>query len=138
MKFLSSLQRRLRSQQPPFERIQLSLQQEYSHQFRIGDTGTGKTNLLRQDLLHAERTGRICVVHAPEAQLVQEFYSWRRGDWILNPGDVDCPYWDLPSEVVDLPSAQVVAGCLLPRSARSEGSKTTSFIPGARICWERS
>ena len=46
-----------------FRSIRIPQSKEASHQFRMGDTGTGKTSLTYQDLLDAERNGICCVVN---------------------------------------------------------------------------
>jgi len=51
----------------------------------MGDTGTGKTNLIYQDLLEAEANGTCCVVNdAKGGEIIARFFNPVRGDVIFN------------------------------------------------------
>jgi hypothetical protein len=88
---------------------------EASHQFRMGDTGVGKTSLTYQDLLDAEANGTCCVINDSKGgEFIARFYRPERGDVILNPTDERCSYWDICSEGHDLATYQTVATSLFP------------------------
>lgn len=95
--------------------IRLPESKEASHQFRMGDTGTGKTSLTYQDLLDAEVNGMCCVVNdAKGGEVIARFYRPERGDVILNPTDDRCAYWNISSEGDDLATYKTVMTSLFP------------------------
>ncbi len=95
--------------------IQIPEAKESSHQFRMGDTGVGKTSLTYQDLLDAEANGIACVVNdAKGGEALARFYRPDRGDVILNPTDDRCAYWNISSEGYDLATYKTVMASLFP------------------------
>lgn len=95
--------------------IQIDTAKESSHQFRMGDTGVGKTSLTYQDLLDAEANGINCVVNdAKGGEALARFYHPERGDVILNPTDDRCAYWNISSEGYDLATYKTVMTSLFP------------------------
>ena len=98
-----------------FRSIRIPQSKEASHQFRMGDTGTGKTSLTYQDLLDAERNGICCVVNdAKGGEVIARFYRPERGDVILNPTDDRCAYWNICGEGYDLATYKTVMTSLFP------------------------
>ena len=87
---------------------------ESSHILLLGDTGSGKSNAIRQILRQVEDRGESAVVYDPAAEFVQEFYRPERGDLVLNPLDERCPYWSLPSELHTYGIADAIAAAMLP------------------------
>jgi hypothetical protein len=95
--------------------IRIPQKKEASHQFRMGDTGTGKTSLTYQDLLDAEANNICCVVNdAKGGEVIARFYRPERGDVILNPTDNRCAYWNISSEGYDLATYKTVMTSLFP------------------------
>lgn len=95
--------------------IRLSQHKEASHQFRMGDTGSGKTSLTYQDLLDAEANNICCVVNDSKGgEILARFYRPERGDVILNPTDARCSYWNISSEGYDLATYKTVMTSLFP------------------------
>jgi hypothetical protein len=95
--------------------IRIPQAKEASHQFRMGDTGTGKTSLTYQDLLDAEANGMNCVVNdAKGGEIIARFYNPERGDVILNPTDDRCAYWNISTEGNDLATYKTVMTSLFP------------------------
>ena len=66
---------------------------ESSHFLIIGDSGTGKSSLIRQMLLQIESRGETAIVYDPALEYTPQFYSPERGDVILNPLDARSRYW---------------------------------------------
>ena len=87
---------------------------ESSHILLMGDTGSGKSNAIRQILRQVEERGESAVVYDPAAEFIQEFYRPERGDLVLNPLDERCPYWSLPSELHTYGIADAIAAAMLP------------------------
>jgi type IV secretory pathway TraG/TraD family ATPase VirD4 len=59
----------------------------------MGDSGTGKSALIRQILTQIESRGETAIVYDPALEYTPQFYTPERGDAILNPLDARSPYW---------------------------------------------
>jgi len=95
--------------------IRISAEKEASHQFRMGDTGAGKTSLTYQDLIDAESNNINYIVNDSKGgEIIARFYNEKRGDVILNPTDDRCAYWNISSEGHDLSTYKTVATSLFP------------------------
>jgi hypothetical protein len=66
---------------------------ESSHFLIMGDSGTGKSALIRQMLTQIEARGETAIVYDPALEYTPQFYTPERGDAILNPLDARSPYW---------------------------------------------
>jgi hypothetical protein len=87
---------------------------EASHILMMGDTGSGKSNAIRQLLRQVRKRGESAIVYDPAMDFVSEFYSPARGDLILNPLDQRCPYWGLGEEIDRDETATTIAAAFLP------------------------
>jgi len=87
---------------------------EASHILMMGDTGSGKSNAIRQLLRQVRERGESAIVYDPAMDFVSEFYSPARGDLILNPLDQRCPYWSLGNEIDRDETAATIAAAFLP------------------------
>jgi Type IV secretion-system coupling protein DNA-binding domain len=87
---------------------------EASHILMMGDTGSGKSNAIRQLLRQVRERGESAIVYDPAMDFVSEFYSPARGDLILNPLDQRCPYWGLGDEIDRDETAATIAAAFLP------------------------
>jgi hypothetical protein len=87
---------------------------ESSHILLMGDTGSGKSNAIRQILRQVEERGESAIIYDPAAEFVQEFYRPERGDLVLNPLDERCPYWSLSGEVNTYGITDAIAAAMLP------------------------
>jgi hypothetical protein len=76
---------------------------ESSHMMMMGDTGAGKS-------------------------VLQQFFNAARGDLILNPLDVRCPYWSPSDEVMHEAEALTLATSLFP----DKPHENTFFVEGPR------
>jgi Type IV secretion-system coupling protein DNA-binding domain len=94
--------------------IRLRREDECQHIMSNGDTGTGKTTLLRQLLYYAWACGDSAVVLDSKLEFVREFYHASGGDLILSPKDERCPYWSIGAEVRDEADAISVTRALYP------------------------
>lgn len=102
-----------------------------SHHFLvIGDTGSGKSSLLRQMLLQIRERGDAAILYDPATEFIKEFYSADRGDVILNPLDQRMPYWNPADELEHLAEADAIAEALFP--ANDLGEDKAFFIEGTR------
>ena len=87
---------------------------ESHHFLMIGDTGMGKSTLIRQLLLQVQQRGEAAIVYDPALEYTPEFYQPERGDYILNPFDARMPYWNPGEEVRHEGEALTVAASLYP------------------------
>ena len=86
-----------------------------SHHIQIaGDTGSGKSTLIRSILYQVEERGETAIVFDPDREYLREFYNGMRGDLVLNPKDERCPYWAIGEEVDDEAQATAIAEGLFP------------------------
>jgi hypothetical protein len=86
-----------------------------AHHIQIaGDTGSGKSTLVREALYQVEQRGEIAIVFDPDREYIEEFFSEQRGDWVLNPKDERCPYWPIGAEAADEAEATPIANGLFP------------------------
>ena len=90
-------------------------QAKEAHHIQIsGDTGSGKSTLVRTILYQVEQRGETAIVYDPHREYLTEFYNARRGDIILNPTDDRCPYWPIGEEADDEAQAIPIAQGLFP------------------------
>ncbi|MEQ1871103.1 MAG: type IV secretion system DNA-binding domain-containing protein [Vicinamibacterales bacterium] len=87
---------------------------ESSHFLVMGDTGTGKSALIRQLLLQIEERGDTAIVYDPALEYVGQFYDPDRGDQILNPLDARTPFWTPADELRLDAEALTLAESLFP------------------------
>lgn len=92
----------------------LKRSKEAQHIQVSGDTGAGKSTLIRNILYQVEDRGETAIVFDPEREYLKEFYDESRGDLILNPKDDRCPYWAIGDEADDEPQATPIANGLFP------------------------
>jgi hypothetical protein len=59
----------------------------------MGDSGTGKSALVRQLLQQLDARGETAIVYDPALEYTGQFYTPTRGDLILNPLDARSPFW---------------------------------------------
>ena len=87
----------------------------------MGDTGSGKSNAIRQILRQVEERGETAIVYDPAGKFVQEFYRPERGDYILNPLDARCPAWNLDGELSSRGIEDAIAAAMLPEKPSENG-----------------
>lgn len=99
---------------------------ESSHFLILGDSGTGKSTLIRQMLYQIERRGDAAVIFDPAQEYTRAFYNPQRGDLILNPLDVRMPYWSPGDEVRTEAETTTMAASMFP-----DKPKENSFFTDA-------
>jgi hypothetical protein len=87
---------------------------ESSHLLIMGDSGTGKSALIRQLLGQLEERGDTAIVYDPALEYTPQFYTPERGDVILNPIDARSPYWSPGDELRHEAEALTLATSLFP------------------------
>jgi type IV secretory pathway TraG/TraD family ATPase VirD4 len=92
-----------------------------AHHIQIaGDTGSGKSTLVRDILFQVEERGEVAIVFDPDREYIQEFFREERGDWVLNPKDERCPYWPVGAEADDEAEATPIANGLFPEDPTTQ------------------
>jgi type IV secretory pathway TraG/TraD family ATPase VirD4 len=82
---------------------------ENKHFLIVGDTGSGKSSIIRQMLYQVERRGDCAIVYDPACEFVKQFYDAHRGDIVLNPLDARMPYWSPSNELRRKAEAKALA-----------------------------
>jgi hypothetical protein len=108
--------------------LRLPLAPEPSHLLIMGDTGTGKSTLIRKILLQIQARGETAIVYDAALDYTPEFYSPERGDMILNPLDQRMPYWSPGEELRHPAEALTLATSLFP----DRRDENRFFIEGPR------
>jgi len=101
---------------------------ESSHLMMMGDTGAGKSVLQRRVLTQVAERGETAIVYDPALEHTPHFFNPARGDLILNPLDVRCPYWSPSDEVMHEAEALTLATSLFP----DKPHENTFFVEGPR------
>src|SRR3984957_4834361 len=101
---------------------------ESSHMMMMGDTGAGKSVLQRRVLMQIAERGETAIVYDPALEHTPHFFNPARGDLILNPLDVRCPYWSPSDEVMHEAEALTLATSLFP----DKPHENTFFVEGPR------
>src|SRR2546425_684771 len=96
------------------QRLVLPRAVESSHILIMGDTGMGKSTLIRQILLQVEARGDTAIVYDPALEYMPKFYKPDRGDIILNPIDQRMPYWSPSDELTHITESSTLAASLFP------------------------
>ncbi len=108
--------------------VRLPLAIEPNHILIMGDTGTGKSTLIRKIMQQIEERGETAIVYDPALDYTPEFYRPERGDAILNPLDERMPYWSPGDELRHPAEALTLATSLFP-DRRNENQ---FFVEGPR------
>lgn len=82
---------------------------ENKHFLTVGDTGSGKTSIIRQLLYQVQRRGDSAIVYDPACEFVKQFYDPHRGDVVLNPLDARMPFWSPSLELRRRAEAKALA-----------------------------
>lgn len=86
-----------------------------AHHIQIaGDTGSGKSTLVRQIVYQIATRNEVAIIFDPDREYIREFFREDRGDWVLNPKDDRCPYWPIGQECDDEAEATPIAIGLFP------------------------
>ena len=81
-----------------------------AHHVQIsGAIGAGKTIIVRQIIEQIQERGEVAIINDPKREYIQEYFCEERGDWVLNPLDERCPYWELESEALTEAEATSIA-----------------------------
>jgi type IV secretory pathway TraG/TraD family ATPase VirD4 len=101
---------------------------ESSHVLIMGDSGTGKSALIRQILTQLETRGETAIVYDPALEYTGQFYRPDRGDVVLNPLDARSPFWSPGDEWRHEAETLTLATSLFP----DRHHENTFFTEGPR------
>ncbi len=93
---------------------------ENTHLLIVGDTGSGKSTIIRNILCQVAERGHSAIVYDPACEFIQQFYSPVRGDVVLNPLDDRCPYWNPSAELKRKAEAKALAVSLFQPSGNTQ------------------
>jgi type IV secretory pathway TraG/TraD family ATPase VirD4 len=99
---------------------------ECEHFLISGNSGSGKTTTIRVMLRQIAERQQAAIILDREGEFTQEFFSEKRGDWILNPLDVRCPAWSAWSELRDesfTVDAAAMAASLIRGRPKDDGQR---------------
>jgi hypothetical protein len=105
--------------------VRTERRREDHHFLLAGDTGAGKTNLIRQMMRQVRDRGEVFVAYDPAHEYVSEFLD-PDTDVIINPFDARCPGWSLTDELAHEGEAAAIAKAMLPDVIR--GRKQDPFF----------
>lgn len=94
--------------------VRVARQNESQHFLMLGDSGAGKSSLIRQLLMQIQNRGQTAVVYDPAREYLPQFYNPERGDVVLNPLDTRMPYWNPSDEILNPLEAEAIAKSLFP------------------------
>lgn len=103
------------------EMLRIPARAESQHIQIIGDSGAGKTTIIFQVLRQIQGRGDAAIVYDPACEFVQRFYDTKRGDIILNPLDLRCPYWGPSEELRRKSEAKSIAESLFQPTQDRKG-----------------
>jgi hypothetical protein len=89
--------------------LRIPARAENQHILAIGDTGSGKTSVIRQLAYRVQERNECAIIYDPAGEFIRQFYDETRGDIVLNPQDARMPYWNPADEVDDEPEALALA-----------------------------
>ena len=92
--------------------LRLPKSAEPKHIQIMGDTGAGKSTIIKQLLQQIADRGELAIVYDPAGEFTEAFYKEGRGDWILNPLDRRAPYWTPSSELRNPAEARTIAASM--------------------------
>lgn len=107
--------------------VRIPRHEENSHLVLAGDSGTGKSSLMRQILIQVRERGETAVVYDPALEFTPQFFD-PTSDVLLNPTDQRMPFWTPSDEVQHPAEALALAGSLFP----DKPHENTFFTESAR------
>ena len=119
--------------------LRVPREEEAAHTTLLGDTGTGKSQLIHLFLwqIARRRPEEAVIVYDPAGEFVASHFLAERGDLILNPLDTRFPFWTPASEVKLKTDRDLIAESFFPGSENPRGATSEFFIKASRSIFAR-
>jgi hypothetical protein len=111
-----------------WQQVRVPRSVEDNHFLIMGDSGSGKSSLVRQLLIDIANRDETAIVYDPALEYTGQFYAPKRGDLILNPLDQRMPYWVPSAEIIHPAEALSLAAALFPDTPK----ENPFFVEGPR------
>ncbi len=93
---------------------------EQSHTLILGSTGSGKTTIIKDLIYQLYKRNQKAIIVDIKGDMIENFYSEKRGDIILNPLDSRGRNWSFFKETNPLKGFSTIAKSLLPKESKSD------------------
>ncbi len=93
---------------------------EQSHTLILGSTGSGKTTVIKDLIYQLYKRNQKAIIVDIKGDMIENFYSEKRGDIILNPLDLRGRNWSFFKETNPLKGFATIAKSLLPKESKSD------------------
>lgn len=110
--------------------VQIDKRAEASHLLLLGDSGAGKSSMIRLLLGQIRANGEAAIVYDPEREFLADFFIPGL-DTILNPLDERSPYWSPWEEVHQPADMESLAMSFVPEPPQ-DGGNAKFWIESAR------
>jgi hypothetical protein len=119
--------------------LQIPREEESAHATLLGDTGTGKSQLIHFFLLQIarRRPAEAVIIYDPAGEFLTTHFNAERGDIVLNPLDRRFPFWTPASEVRLKTDRDLIAESFFPGSENPRGSSNEFFLKASRSIFAR-
>lgn len=119
--------------------LRIPREEEAEHVQLLGDSGTGKSQIIHCFLrqIAARRPGEAAVIYDPACEFIKRHFNASRGDIVLNPLDVRCPYWSPTSEVKYPTDRQLIAESFFPGRDEARDPTGRFFTKASRAIFGR-
>jgi Type IV secretion-system coupling protein DNA-binding domain len=94
--------------------VRIRRRKESEHFLLAGNTGVGKSSLIRQLLFQIRDREETAIIYDPAQEYLTQFYDPDRDDIILCPLDARMPYWSPSDEIIHMVEADTLAKSLYP------------------------
>src|SRR5581483_3983566 len=108
--------------------IRIPQEKETQHVLLLGDSGTGKSQVIHSFLrqIAGRRPAESVIIYDPACEFVKRHFCSNRGDLILNPLDIRSPYWSPSAEIEYSTDRALIAESFFP--GRENSSLTSQFF----------
>lgn len=116
--------------------LRIPREEEAAHTTLLGDTGTGKSQLLHLFLwqIARRRPQEAAIIYDPAGEFVASHFRAERGDIILNPLDRRFNFWNPATEVILKTDLEMIAESFFPGGDRQISA---FFIKAARAIFAK-
>lgn len=112
---------------------------ESKHILLLGDSGTGKSQVIHQFLKQIARRkpAESVVIYDPACEFARAHFNRARGDIVINPLDARSPFWSPSAEVLSYTDLKMIAESFFPGKEGSFNSSSQFFVGASRAIFGR-